>query len=901
MKNKLLFLSFICFTILSFGQKTVSINGTSYETISAAITDANSNDVIVITGIHTESIVVVGKSLTLRGTNPTTDIIQAAASASTDASGSRVVNLSGTATITIENLGIRYGNNSANGAGINVDKVTGQVTLKNLIVENNYTSSNGGGLAIAGSNVNIIGCTIKSNTSSLDGGGMFAVPNNAAGVNSVVNLEQSLVDSNTGRNGGGIYINGNIGFGNNYTIDVNVENSTVSNNSASSASGAAGGGAVWCKVAQHVGASAGVGNINLKFVHATVYNNTHEALVKSGLLFTGTAGVTTNFSAYNSIIVSADDISIKAISFAKANLTDMVNCILGGLDAAAGANPIIDDAVKNNEKGKTATFAGISGGLTSVGGLTQVLTMNKDENFKNYCTAATGITLPTGDQRGYLRGTTPDAGAFEYYNIWTGASSTDWATAGNWEDGLPTTGDVVQIKTAGNMPTASAAIDVANIIMDSGTSLITSSSYAGNLVYNRNLATTNWYLVSSPVSGQDEDDFIAESNFAYGTGNNRGFATYNTANDSWTYYSGTETANVLTQGTGYSVKKNSVGNISFSGNLLTSDLTPISLTTSNNGFNLVGNPYPSYINSETMLDLASNSDALSSKTIWVWDQSLGTYDAKASTEAFKIAPGQAFFVKSDGAAGSLSINESFQSHESSDTFLKSVGKTKISLQLTSENQTRVARLYYVDNATDSFDNGYDAPLFTGIENPFAIYSHLSSLEQSEDLQVQSVGNTDMENIIIPIGINAKAGSTIKISANSNNLPSNLKVFLEDREANSTIELNDNSSYTTLLSSEVKGSGRFYLHTKSSVLSVGQDNFNTVQLYSLNHNRVKISGINENDVVVKVFNILGAEVYANKLNILNHKILELPNTSQGVFIVKLETSKGNITKKIILKN
>ena len=111
-----------------------------FETLVVEINELNP-DVIVITGIHTESIDISDKSLTLRGTNPTTDIIQAAASAVTDGSGSRVVNLSGTATITIENLGIRYGNNAANGAGVNgvVNRVRGIAPVAGLwILDENY-------------------------------------------------------------------------------------------------------------------------------------------------------------------------------------------------------------------------------------------------------------------------------------------------------------------------------------------------------------------------------------------------------------------------------------------------------------------------------------------------------------------------------------------------------------------------------------------------------------------------------------------------------------------------------------------------------------------------------------------------------------------------------------------
>ncbi|WJJ95717.1 T9SS type A sorting domain-containing protein [Algibacter luteus] len=418
MRQTITFLLLAVFTAVLTAQ-TVNIQGdpyggNPYATITDAITASNDGDVILITGVHTEPI-SFDKSITLRGTDPTTDIIQAAASASSDGTGSRVISVGeGALTITIENLGIRYGNDANNGGGINVDKVTGLITLKNLIIEDNYTAKNGGGLSFAGTNADVIECTVKNNTSTLDGGGIIAAPNNGAAINCTVNVKQSLVDSNTGRNGGAIYINGNKDFGDDYTIDVNIENSTISNNNATSAGSGAGGGAVWCKVAQYVGATAGLGNINLNLVHATVYNNSHVNLTKSGFRFTGPAGVTTNFSAFNSIIVSfGDDVATKAINFANANLTNMVNCILGGLEGAAGSLAIIDEAAKNNQKGRTANQAGLLGTLSDEGGKTQVITIAESSTADDYCTAATGVAIPAIDQRGYLRESTNDAGAYE--------------------------------------------------------------------------------------------------------------------------------------------------------------------------------------------------------------------------------------------------------------------------------------------------------------------------------------------------------------------------------------------------------------------------------------------------------------------------------------------------------
>ena len=141
MKHKITFLIIAVFTSMLSAQ-TVSIEGgSSYASISAAIAAASDGDVIDITGTHTETI-SIGKSITLRGTDPTTDIIQAAASA---AGGTkRVIAIyqpSGAdKNITIENLGVKNGNSTSqgvkSGGGILVDKNTnGSITLNNLIID----------------------------------------------------------------------------------------------------------------------------------------------------------------------------------------------------------------------------------------------------------------------------------------------------------------------------------------------------------------------------------------------------------------------------------------------------------------------------------------------------------------------------------------------------------------------------------------------------------------------------------------------------------------------------------------------------------------------------------------------------------------------------------------------
>lgn len=428
MKSKITYLLFIFFLSLGFvSAQTVNIEGdpyggNPYSTINDAIDAASDGDVILISGEHTE-VVSFGKSITLRGSDPTTDIIQAAANPSTDGTGDSSLSViraedTDVLDVTIENLGIRNGNTAENGGGINVDKVTDLITFRNLIIEDNYSEKNGGGIGIAGSNVELINCTIRNNESSLDGGGLILAPNNGAEINSVIDIKQSLIDNNISRNGGGIYINGNNNFGNDYTIDVNVENSTISNNDTFSPGGGAGGGAILSKGAvwtTNAGGDGTSGNVTLQLIHATVYNNTHGSSVKNGLQFTGPENSDTNFSAYNSIIVTADDPGEKAINFINTNTTDVVNCILGGLQNAGSFLSIIDDEAKNNEKGRTATFAGITSGLSDQGGSSDVFALDEGSNSVDYCTASVpvSVTIPSVDQRGFDRDDTADAGSFE--------------------------------------------------------------------------------------------------------------------------------------------------------------------------------------------------------------------------------------------------------------------------------------------------------------------------------------------------------------------------------------------------------------------------------------------------------------------------------------------------------
>lgn len=484
---------------------------------------------------------------------------------------------------------------------------------------------------------------------------------------------------------------------------------------------------------------------------------------------------------------------------------------------------------------------------------------------------------------------------------WDGSSSTDWDTAANYTPEILPSSTIGVIIPSGldNYPTATSAVTTHRVNMASGTSLIAQSTFSGTVSYNRSLGTTNWYLIGSPVVGQDEDDFATVSGLATGSGSNQGLASYNTLNNTWTYYQGTTSANTLTNGQGYSVKLAATGGVYFDGTLLTDDLTPINLTKTGDGYNLIGNPYPSYINSATMLTTSSAS--LDSQTIWVWNQATNMYDPKVTGDTFQIAPGQGFFVKSDGAAGTLAINEAFQSHQGTDTFQKSNSKSEIHLNLTDGTNVRLAKLYYIDGATTGFDNGFDGPMFTGVTNSFSLFTK-SINSSGRDLGIQSLPK-DYENMIVPIGVNALSGKEITFSAEALNLPEGINVYIEDRVKNTYTRLDEaNATYKVILSENLDGTGRFYIHTSSkSTLSINENNvLNNISIFKTNDSTLRIVGLQQGNASVKLFNVLGKQIINSTFNATGFKDVTLPNFASGVYIVQLQTESGKLSKKIILE-
>jgi hypothetical protein len=507
-------------------------------------------------------------------------------------------------------------------------------------------------------------------------------------------------------------------------------------------------------------------------------------------------------------------------------------------------------------------------------------------------------------------------------NMWDGSSNTNWISTSNWtKNSIPTAteGVVIPSGTPNSLIILSSTSAVAGdftvlsgatVNIEAGGSIIVNETSSGNITYNRDLSFVagndkGWHLIASPVSGETYDNAYATAQSLATSGTKRGLGFYTTATDNWSYLEDNDSnAGTFTTGIGYTMKRASTGPVNFTGTINTEDVNNIVISTAFNGFNALGNPYASYINSKTFLEDGDNATNLTQQ-IWVWNQdnagggASAGYEVKVAGDAFIVAPGQGFFVKAI-AGTSVNFAESNQTGNA-DTFLKS-SRTEVKLLISDGTQSRFAKLYYLNNATTGFDNGWEGETFGGVKNSLDVFTNLVADNQGRSYQVQSLPISDMETTVVPLGIVAEAGKEITFTSQTLNLPSGLKVLIEDRVNNTFTRLDKaGSSYKITLSEAINDIGRFYLHTSTAnALSVDDLNLDNISIYKSNATTLRIVGLSQGNSKISLHNILGKKVMSKSFISTGVKDITLSNLAKGIYIVKLNNNNNIVSKKIILE-
>ena len=469
-----------------------------------------------------------------------------------------------------------------------------------------------------------------------------------------------------------------------------------------------------------------------------------------------------------------------------------------------------------------------------------------------------------------------------------------------------------------NYTNSPATKDSGTIIINGFTTSDGTTATSRRAYINKRVPSTNWHLISVGGTNSRQNELASSGSnivvngtkniYAVGAynGNNAAGSKYEYISSSSTYANSVAFAKV-----GYAVKVTDADvNLNLRPVIVYADASE-DISDAGDGFNLVGNPHFSYLHANTAAHatdnlLAVNSGVLEEQTIWLWDAANSQFNSinLGDATALRIHPFQGFFVKAKSGGGttqSFQYTKVMRSHDKQGDFLRSANnRFEIDLSIVSGDLTRKSSIRYIDNMTTSFDNGYDSSLFGGYASALEVYTGLVDGSSSKKLAIQSLPNEKYADMIIPVGVTAAANSEITFSTEALNLPTGIKVFLEDRLNNIFTRLDEANAKYTATVSETSTDGRFFLHTTESSLSVNDEFLNSVHIYKTDNATLRIVGLSEGNTSVKLYNVLGKQVMNSKFNATGVKELTLPKLSQGVYIVQLETETGKLNKKIVLE-
>ncbi|MBR9915766.1 MAG: DUF5011 domain-containing protein, partial [Algicola sp.] len=446
-------------------------------------------------------------------------------------------------------------------------------------------------------------------------------------------------------------------------------------------------------------------------------------------------------------------------------------------------------------------------------------------------------------------------------------------------------------------------------------SLIAEGSVTGTVTYNRHV-TSNANgndLIAPPVSGESFTSFISNNSNVFA---NSGqtlylFGPFEKPSNSYGLFSNVEVA-TLGAGNGYRAASTDDGTFTFSGAVTTGSLS-VPIVKSGTDFdkwNLIGNPYTSYIKLEDFLQ--ANLNELDPNTVAIYgydaDLTFGTewtiwnMAYSDNNPNSLIAPGQGFFVSSKDGGANVTFNPSMRSTGTSDDFIadRTTNLTHFVITMTSTQKTYNTDLYFEENATLGLDIAYDAELFAETPSAYSIYSELTEADQDLNMAIQTIGYDDVNGTtLIPIGINLPQGQQVSIGMETNDLTYN--VYFEDTLTN-TITLLNTSDYNLTADTDLLGTGRFFIRFETETLSVTESNLDAIQIYSdTNLKQIVVKGQVLEETSFVLYDIQGREIIRTDLDTaISRNVIDASNYANGVYLVQLTNKTNTISRKVVIK-
>ncbi len=310
------------------------------------------------------------------------------------------------------------------------------------------------------------------------------------------------------------------------------------------------------------------------------------------------------------------------------------------------------------------------------------------------------------------------------------------------------------------------------------------------------------------------------------------------------------------------------------------------------GWNLVGNPYASALDLESM-DLSGMN-----KTIYFYDAMKKNYSlyqiGGISTNGASqyVQPGQGFFVKTEGYF-MLTSDIANQVHQRLATPVQTRSYAKIlKLKATGNGYADEAVIHFKDAANENYNN---------VEDAFKKYAYdevpqLYTLDtDGKALAINTLPFSLDNGKTVTLAFKAGQDGNYTITATELAFNNDVSVSLVDSHNSATINLRTTPSYSFNYTT-ADADNRFTVIFGSGINSVENANHLQAEIFSAN-NDVFVKLAKNQKAKIKIYNISGQLIDEQASTGITTKIsTHLPT---GVYIVKAISENGMATKKVVL--
>lgn len=340
-----------------------------------------------------------------------------------------------------------------------------------------------------------------------------------------------------------------------------------------------------------------------------------------------------------------------------------------------------------------------------------------------------------------------------------------------------------------------------------------------------------------------------------------------------------------------------------------------------NGFSLVGNPYVSPVD----WHLATKSGL--EDVYYTWDPNMGTSAQRGRYVAYSqtigsnnlpeseinqyIQPGQAFFVKNSvlGTAGTLTFQESNKASQFTGVFRSANSETEnATLRISVYDTNEIALGYPIDGTVAVFGSSFDNGIGLGdVEKLYGAGEHLGLSRNNKTLAIEALAPVVPEDELLLQTIQFQAGKSYTFKISASNFSEGTNAYLIDNYLNTQTEINlsqDNFiAFTTTSDANSFGASRFRVVFNTAL---GNEEFssNSVVIYPnpINNNQfnIALSSAVVGKVAVRLYNLVGQEIYSMTSEDTNITVNPTLQLSQGIYIVEVSNGNKSVKQKIAVK-